>query len=53
MTDTIACGPLPEGKERIVGYRVTYRYGESEYIRTMERDPGARMRVRVRLDPGL
>ena len=48
----LPCRSPPPAIERIVGYRVTYRYGDSEYVRVLTSDPGPRLRVRVRLDPG-
>jgi uncharacterized protein YcfJ len=38
--------------ERVVGYRVTYRYGGSEYVNVLNEDPGPKLRVQVRLEPG-
>ncbi len=52
LGDAASCRSADREKQSIVGYRVTYRYGDTEYVRTMERDPGTRMRVQVRLDPG-
>lgn len=47
------CRQYAEGAAVVVGYRVTYRYGGAEYIRILQTDPGATMKVRVRLDPGM
>ena len=52
LNDAVSCRSAAASEQTIVGYRVTYRYGNTEYVRMMERDPGTRMRVRVRLDPG-
>jgi hypothetical protein len=52
LTDPVACRSVSDGQETIVAYQVTYRYGDTEYTRVMEQDPGPRMRVRVRLDAG-
>jgi hypothetical protein len=52
LTDPVTCRSVSDGQETIVGYQVTYRYGDTEYTRVMEQDPGPRMRVRVRLDAG-
>lgn len=52
LNDPAACRSVSDGRETIVGYQVTYRYGDTEYTRVMEQDPGPRMRVRVRLDAG-
>ncbi len=38
-------------EERISGYRVTYRYHGHRYVRRMDHDPGAYVRVRVRVVP--
>lgn len=38
-------------EERIVGYRVTYRYRGENYVTRMDRDPGDEIRVRVSVDP--
>lgn len=45
----------PDGGQRVTAnrYRVTYRYGGVEYVRVMERDPGGRVQVKVRVDPEL
>jgi uncharacterized protein YcfJ len=45
------CRARPEETERIVGYRVTYRYADSEYTRWVKDDPGPRLKVVVRLEP--
>ena len=47
------CREYADGAAAITGYRVTYRYGGAEYVRIMQTDPGATMKVRVRLDPGM
>jgi uncharacterized protein YcfJ len=36
--------------DRVLGYEVTYRYGDHEYTTRMDHDPGERMRVRVNYD---
>jgi uncharacterized protein YcfJ len=38
-------------RERIDGYRVSYRYGDSIYETRTDRDPGATIPVRVRPEP--
>lgn len=38
-------------EERIVGYRVTYRYQGKTFTRRMDHDPGRWLRVRVRVLP--
>ncbi|MCZ6641108.1 MAG: glycine zipper 2TM domain-containing protein [Gammaproteobacteria bacterium] len=38
-------------EERLVGYRVRYRYAGETYSTRMNRDPGDRLRVRVRVTP--
>jgi len=38
-------------QERVGGYRVSYRYGDSIYETRTDRDPGATIPVRVRLEP--
>ncbi len=38
-------------EERLMGYRVTYRYGGNTYHTRMDHDPGDRLRVRVRVEP--
>ena len=43
-------GPLRPA-QRIVAYRVGYRYGGELYERTVAADPGERLRVRVSLRP--
>ena len=40
-----------ETGERIVGYRVGYRYGGASYVRTMREHPGEAVRVRVSVRP--
>jgi len=47
-----ACRARPAETERIVGYRVTYRYADGEYTRWVQDDPGPRLKVIVRLEPG-
>ncbi len=37
---------------RVVGYRVTYRYGGSEYVNVLDEDPGPKLRVQVRVEAG-
>ena len=38
-------------EERLLGYRVTYRYAGETYTTRMDRDPGPSLRVRVRVSP--
>lgn len=38
-------------RQQIVGYRVWYRYQGRTLVRQMDRDPGARLRVLVDLEP--
>lgn len=38
-------------EEQLSGYKVTYRYGDRVYTRTMGRDPGSRLRVNVSVTP--
>ncbi len=38
-------------EERLAGYDVTYEYGGTTYRTRMERDPGERVRVQVRVTP--
>lgn len=38
-------------EEQLSGYKVTYRYGDRIYTRTMEHDPGRRLRVNVTVTP--
>ena len=38
-------------EERILGYDVTYRYRGETYTTRMNRDPGDRLAVRVRVEP--
>ena len=38
-------------EKEIVGYDVTYRYGERTHTARMSRDPGESVRVRVRVTP--
>jgi uncharacterized protein YcfJ len=38
-------------EERLLGYRVTYRYASETYVTRMDRDPGRSLRVRVRVTP--
>jgi hypothetical protein len=38
-------------ERRVIGYRVVYRYGGETYERTVDEDPGERLRVRVSLRP--
>ncbi len=40
-----------ERSERVVGYRVTYRYRGHTLVRRMDHDPGARLPVRVTVTP--
>jgi len=48
--DRAPCRQSPPDAQRVVGYRVTYRYDGSEYVSVLNEDPGARLRVRVRLE---
>jgi len=48
--DRAPCRQPPPNAQRVVGYRVTYRYDSSEYVSVLHDDPGARLRVRVRLE---
>ena len=47
------CGLLPrrQYQQPVVGYRVTYNYGGVTAVRRMQRDPGKRLAVNVRLSP--
>lgn len=36
---------------RVEGYRVTYRYKGQTFVRTMDEDPGNRVRIRVNVTP--
>ena len=38
-----------ENERRTVGYRVHYRYGDDNFIKRMDYDPGAWLRVRIQL----
>lgn len=38
-------------EERLLGYRVTYRYAGTTYVTRMNRDPGPSLRVRVDVTP--
>lgn len=38
-------------EERIIGYRVRYRYNGEEYVTRTDSDPGRRLRVRVAVTP--
>lgn len=38
-------------RERVEGYRVSYRYGDDVYETRMDREPGVTIPVRVRLEP--
>jgi len=38
-------------REELVGYDVTYRYGEQTYSTTLDQDPGPRLAVRVAVTP--
>ncbi len=40
-------------EERIDGYNVTYRYRGRHFTTRMKRDPGRRIRVRVRVEPAV
>ncbi|MFK8053686.1 MAG: glycine zipper 2TM domain-containing protein [Woeseiaceae bacterium] len=40
-----------ETRDRVEGYRVTYRYKGETYTTRTESDPGDRIRVRVRVEP--
>lgn len=48
--DRAVCRQSPPNAQRVVGYRVTYRYDGSEYVSVLNDDPGTRLRVRVRLE---
>jgi len=50
--DVASCRERRPPVRRVVGYRVTYRYGDSEYVQVMDEDPGSTLRVQVRLEPG-
>ena len=39
-------------ENEIVGYRVAYRYAGTDYERTLDYDPGNRLRVRVEVQAG-
>jgi uncharacterized protein YcfJ len=41
----------PGYRNRIAGYRVTYRYGGQKLVRRLSYDPGERVRVKVGLSP--
>lgn len=45
--------PGTDTGERIVGYRVGYRYGGDSYVRTMREHPGEAVRVRVSVRPAV
>jgi len=40
-----------EHEEKLVGYRVTYRYGGETYRTRLDHDPGDRLKVRVSVEP--
>ena len=40
-----------ETSERIVAYRVRFRYGGDTFVRRLDHDPGDRLRIRVELRP--
>jgi uncharacterized protein YcfJ len=46
----VDCREQAATTQRIVGYRVTYRYDGTEYINVLDEDPGQRLRVKVRLE---
>lgn len=46
----VDCREQAVATQRISGYRVTYRYGGTEYINVLDEDPGQRLRVNVRLE---
>ena len=50
---SVECRTLPQRRyrERVTGYRVTYRYGGVTMTRRMDRDPGKQLPVQVRLSP--
>lgn len=50
--DLASCMISPPGVPRIVGYRVTYRYGGTEYVNVLNEDPGPTLKVQVRLEAG-
>ena len=37
-------------RERVAGYRVTYRYADETFVKRMRNNPGERVQVRVELD---
>lgn len=45
-----ACRERALATQRIVGYRVTYRYDGTEYINVLDKNPGQRLKVKVRLE---
>lgn len=49
-TRTCETVSVREPQTRTVGYRVAYRYGNRTYTRTLENQPGDRIRVKVRID---
>ena len=40
-----------ETRERIVAYRVRFRYGQDTFVRRLDHDPGERLRIRVEVRP--
>ncbi len=52
-TDEEVCRVVTDYREeeRLLGYRVTYRYAGETYTTRMDRDPGRSLRVRVRVTP--
>lgn len=52
-TDERVCQTVTdrEYREEVVAYRVFYRYNGRDFVTRMPYDPGARLRVRVNVDP--
>ncbi len=48
--DLAACDGRRSQAERIVGYRVTYRYADTEYVHVLDSDPGPKLRIQVRVE---
>lgn len=45
------CRSVDNWDRRLLGYDITYRYHGREYTTFMSRDPGNKIRVRVRVEP--
>lgn len=45
------CRSVDNWERRLIGYDVTYRYQGREYTSFLQRDPGDRLRVSVRVEP--